>query len=88
MDLIEDNENNYKEGEDVELRRHSFSKFRPFTVGNSVLEASFGGINEFWERRSKNERGIKPFDYQTNFDALTRPKPYGANGRPLSMKPE
>ena len=90
---IEDNENNYKEGEDVEapssqiLQQNFDLSPSPLTSVLEVAEASAESA-EFWETHVQRMNAVSNLSIiQTNFDALTRPKPYGANGRPLSMKP-
>jgi Cdc6-like AAA superfamily ATPase len=90
---IEDNENNYKEGDDVEapssqiLQQNFDLSPSPLTSVLEVAEASAESA-EFWETHVQRMNAVSNLSIiQTNFDALTRPKPYGANGRPLSMKP-
>ena len=90
---IEDNENNYKEGDDVEapssqiLQQNFDLSPSPLTSVLEVAEASAESA-EFWETHVQRMNAVSNLSIiQTNFDALTRPKPYGANGRPLLMKP-
>ena len=90
---IEENENNYKEGDDVEapssqiLQQNFDLSPSPLTSVLEVAEASAESA-EFWETHVQRMNAVSNLSIiQTNFDALTRPKPYGANGRPLLMKP-
>ena len=59
----------------------------PLTSAPEVAEASVESA-EFWATHVQRMTEVSNLStIQSNFDALMRPKPFGANGVPLSLKP-
>ena len=94
MVIVENEDNNDGEGRGVkEGTSPHFSQQNldippsPLTSAPEVAEASVESA-EFWETHVQRMNSVsKLSSIQTHFDALMRPKPFGANGVPLSVKP-
>ena len=94
MVIAENEDNNDGEGRGVkEGTSPHFSQQNldippsPLTSAPEVAEASVESA-EFWETHVQRMNSVSNLSsIQTSFDALMRPKPFGANGVPLSLKP-
>ena len=94
MVIVENEDNNDGEGRGVkEGTSPHFSQQNldippsPLTSAPEIAEASVESA-EFWETHVQRMNSVSNLSsIQTNFDALMRPKPFGANGVPLSVKP-
>ena len=94
MVIVENEDNNDGEGGGVkEGTSPHFSQQNldippsPLTSAPEVAEASVESA-EFWGTHVQRMNSVSNLSsIQTNFDALMRPKPFGANGVPLSVKP-